>query len=468
VRYPTVGQIKWLRADARSVHSRPRTGADFTTAAEVRASLASRSLVVSARHFRKWSNTMINTSAAIAASTPTDVPGYPMSRAGGCPFDPAPALRELAATAPITRVRIWNDSTPWLISCHEDVRELLKDPRVSAATDHPSLSVLRTEHVHGESRLPHHGRPRARSAATVRDQAVHDQARRGDAAGDQKIVDDVIEAMLAGPNPADLVKTMAYPVPARVICELLGVPYADDDFLQNRVEVMVDPASTGEVSKAARRELLSYLEQAIADKRADPGTTCSRIWPTNTSRAGALSEREAAMLGLLLVIAGHETTANMITLGTLALLENPDQLAILRAIEDPDLIAGAVEELLRYLTIPQSGRRRVAVEDIEIGGVLIRAGDGLILASDLANRDESVFDDPDRLDLRRHARPARVLRRWPAPVPWPAARPGRVADRLSHAVPTDPHAAPRPPLDQIPFKQPGESIYGVCELPVTW
>jgi cytochrome P450 len=278
----------------------------------------------------------------------------------------------------------------------------------------------------------------------------------------------VIDAMLAGPKPVDLVKAMAYPVPARVICELLGVPYADDDFLQNRVEIMVDPASTGEVSKAARQELVSYLERLIADKRADPGDDLLSDLANEHVAAGALSQREAAMLGLLLVIAGHETTANMITLGTLALLENPDQLAVLRATEDPKLIAGAVEELLRYLTIPQSGRRRVAVEDIEIGEVLIRGGEGLILASDLANRDESVFDDPDRLDLRRPARRHASFGGGPHQcLGQPLARVELqiVYPTLFRRIPTLRRAAD---LDQIPFKQPGESIYGVCELPVTW
>jgi cytochrome P450 len=109
-------------------------------------------------------------------------------------------------------------------------------------------------------------------------------------------------------------------------------------------------------------------------------------------------------MGVLLLIAGHETTANMIALGTLALLEHPDQLAALRAADDQELVAGAVEELLRYLTIVHSGLRRIALADIQIGDQTIRAGDGVVIAIDAGNRDEQAFADPDRLDVHRDAR----------------------------------------------------------------
>lgn len=109
-------------------------------------------------------------------------------------------------------------------------------------------------------------------------------------------------------------------------------------------------------------------------------------------------------MALLLLIAGHETTANMIALGTLALLQHPDQLALLRETDDPRLVSSAVEELLRYLHITHLGRRRAVTEDIEIGGQIIRAGEGVIMVNEVANRDPEVFPDPDRLDLTRDAR----------------------------------------------------------------
>lgn len=172
-------------------------------------------------------------------------------------------------------------------------------------------------------------------------------------------------------------------------------------------------------------------------------------------------------MAVLLLIAGHETTANMIALGTLALLEHPDQLTALRAERDPKAIAAAVEELLRYLTIVHTGRRRAVLADIEIAGQLVRAGEGLVLANDIGNRDADVFDDPDRLDLTRDARRhvafgfgvhqclGQPLARMELQV---------VYGTLYRRIPDLRLAAD---IGQIPFKNDG-FIYGVYELPVTW
>ncbi|MFF1630749.1 cytochrome P450, partial [Streptomyces sp. NPDC058272] len=163
----------------------------------------------------------------------------------------------------------------------------------------------------------------------------------------------------------------------------------------------------------------------------------------------------------------HETTANMIALGTLALLQHPDQLAQLRESDDPKLIASAVEELLRYLTIVHSGRRRVALEDIEIGGQTIRAGDGVILANDIGDRDPGAFPDPDRLEVDRNPRHhvafgfgvhqclGQPLARVELQVVY-----GTLYRRI-------PNLRPAIDLDAIPFKHDG-AVYGVYELPVTW
>jgi len=168
-----------------------------------------------------------------------------------------------------------------------------------------------------------------------------------------------------------------------------------------------------------------------------------------------------------MLIAGHETTANMIALGTFALLEHPDQLDRLRAAEDPELIASAVNELLRYLTITHTGRMRVVLEDIEIAGHVLRAGDSLILANDIGNRDPEVFADPDVLDIARNPRRhiafgfgvhqclGQPLARLELQI---------VHSTLYRRIPSLRLAAK---LEEIPFKDDG-FIYGVYELPVTW
>jgi cytochrome P450 len=189
---------------------------------------------------------------------------------------------------------------------------------------------------------------------------------------------------------------------------------------------------------------------------------------TEHVKTGALTQREAASMGVLLLVAGHETTANMIALGTLTLLEHPDQLAALRDADDPKLVAAAVEELLRYLTIVHAGLRRIALADIEIGGQTIRAGDGVIMALDAGNRDEQAFaEDPNRLDIGRDANPhvafgfgvhqclGQPLARLELQV---------VYGTLYRRIPSLRLAAD---LEQVPFKDDG-AIYGVYELPVTW
>jgi cytochrome P450 len=172
-------------------------------------------------------------------------------------------------------------------------------------------------------------------------------------------------------------------------------------------------------------------------------------------------------MGVLLLLGGHETTANMITLGTLLLLQHPEQAALVRETEDPQVVVGAVEELLRFLTIAHLGRRRTALADIEIAGQTIRKGEGVIMLAELANRDPSVFPDPDRLDLTRDARRHQAfgsgthhcigqpLARMELQVIYPA---------LLRRIPTLRLATG---LDQVPFKY-DAVIYGAHELLVTW
>jgi cytochrome P450 len=282
----------------------------------------------------------------------------------------------------------------------------------------------------------------------------------------QEIVDRLIDTMLAGPRPADLVQAFALPVPSLVICELLGVPYEDHGFFQANSRVLVDRNSTPEEAVAATSRLLDYLDGLVGAKQADPGEDLLSDLAGRVG-AGELSRREAVDIARLLLVAGHETTANMIALGTLALLQHPDQLAALRAADGRAEVAGAVEELLRYLNVVHSGRRRVALEDIEVGGQLIRAGEGIICANDIANRDPDAFPDPDELDLRREARHHMAFGFGVHQcLGQPLARVELqvVYGTLYRRIPTLTLAADPA---TIPFKHDGV-IYGVHELPVTW
>jgi cytochrome P450 len=402
--------------------------------------------------------------ATVPAAT---IPDYPMARTSGCPFDPPPALRTLA---PVSRIRLWDGSTPWLITRHADTRAILADPRVSAdarRAGFPHTSAgAQARRMRGFTFIgmddPDHARLRRMVTGTFAIRRV--EALRP---AIQRIVDERIDALIAGPRPVDLVQAFALPVPSLVICHLLGVPYADHDFFQRRTRILVTRDQAVERVIAAQDELTEYLDGVIADKLAEPAEDLLSRLALEHVATGELSRREAALMATLLLTAGHETTANMIALGTLALLEHPDQLAALRNTDDPALIAGAVEELLRYLTITHSGRRRIALQDIEIDGQTIHAGDGIVLAGDAANRDEDAFPDPDRLDVHRDARGhlafgfgvhqclGQPLARVELQVVYGTLY-RRIPD-LRLAV----------PLEQIPFKH-DSNVYGVYELPVTF
>ncbi|GLW08054.1 cytochrome P450 [Microtetraspora sp. NBRC 13810] len=397
---------------------------------------------------------------------PAGIPEFPGARAAGCPFDPPPALRALQGPGPLAKVRLWDGSTPWLVTRHAEQRALLADPRVSADISRPGYPGQTPYRGGGGLSFimmddPEHARLRRMVTAPFAVKRV--EAMRPAV---QKITDDLIDDLLAGPRPVDLVEAFALPVPSLVICELLGVPYADHGFFQDNSKILIRRSSTLEERTASVGRLNEYLDALVARKLAEPGDDLlSRL--AYRVKAGELSRREAAQMGVLLLVAGHETTANMIALGTLALLQHPHQLALLRDGDDPKLVAGAVEELLRYLNITHSGRRRVALEDIEIAGQVIRAGDGLIMPNDIANRDATAFPDPDELDIRRDARLhvafgfgvhqclGQPLARMELQV---------VYSTLYRRIPTLRLAAE---LDQIPFKHDGQ-VYGVYELPVTW
>ncbi|MGI5423291.1 cytochrome P450 [Streptomyces sp. CA-179760] len=393
---------------------------------------------------------------------------YPMARAAGCPFDPPPDLTARQDEGRLVKVRLWDGSTPWLVTRYEDQRALLLDPRVSADISRPGYPLQAAVAGGGENNAsfilmddPEHARLRRMVTAPFAIRRV--EAMRP---GVQKIVDDLIDDMLAGDGPVDLVEAFALPVPSLVICQMLGVPYEDHDFFQENSRTLIKRDAAMEDRMAAHGRLISYLDELMGEKMARPADDLLSGLVERV-RSGELSRLESARMGVLLLIAGHETTANMIALGTLALLEHPEQLALLRDTDDPKRVAAAVEELLRYLTIVHNGRRRAALEDIEIGGQVIRAGEGMVMPNDLANRDPAAFADPDRLDLRRDARRhiafgfgvhqclGQPLARMELQV---------VYSTLYRRIPTLKLAAP---VESLAFKHDG-SVYGVYELPVTW
>lgn len=410
------------------------------------------------------SDTVTSTEAVAA-------PEYPMERSGRCPFAPPPEVMELAAAAPLSRVRIWDGSRPWLITGYGEARALFADSRVSVDDRKPGFP-----HWNEHMLATVDKRPRSVFTADAEEHTFYRRMlskpftfKRVEALRPaiQKITDGAIDKILAGPKPAELVTALALPVPTEVICEMLGVPYEDHGFFQEHANVGLARYAKPEDSMKGAMSLARYLSNLVETKMENPAEDAVSDIAERVT-AGEISVKEAAQLASGLLIAGHETTANMIGIGVLALLENPEQLAFLRDTDDPKAVANAVEELLRYLSIIQNGQRRVATEDIEIGGQTIKAGEGIIIDLSPANWDAAAFPDPERLDLQRpdadknlafgygrHQCVGQQLARAELQI---------VFATLLRRIPTLALAAP---LEEIPFKN-DKLAYGVYELPVTW
>jgi cytochrome P450 len=401
----------------------------------------------------------------------SDVPDYPMGRAAGCPFAPPPEVMALSEARPLSRVRIWDGSTPWLITGYEEVRTLFSDSRVSVDDRRPGFphwneGMLSTVHKRPRSVFTADGEEHTRFRRMLSKPFTFKRVE-GLRSAIQQITDDHIDEMLAGPQPGDIVTALALPVPSLVISQLLGVPYEDAEMFQHHANVGLARYAAAEDTMKGAMSLHKYLAQLVEAKMENPAEDAVSDLAERVT-AGELSVKEAAQLGTGMLIAGHETTANMIGLGVLALLQNPEQAAVLRETDDAKVVANAVEELLRYLSIIQNGQRRVAAEDIEIAGEVIRAGEGIIIDLAPANWDAKEFAEPDRLYLHRSGAGQHVAfgygRHQCVGQQLARAELQIVFHTLFRRIPTLELAVP---IDDIPFKH-DRLAYGVYELPVTW
>ncbi|MGI8313306.1 cytochrome P450 [Saccharopolyspora hattusasensis] len=396
-----------------------------------------------------------------------DPAAYPKVRV--CPFAPEPEYAKLRAETPIAKVPMVGGGNAWLVTRHDFVRQVLGDPRMSSDRRRPGFPQLSPDQravvtdmapsligmdppEHSEARRAVLGEFTVRRIEAMRPRI-------------QEIVDDCIDEMLAGPRPVDLVRSLSLPVPSLVICELLGVPYADHDFFQERSSLMLRKTVSAESRRAAVEDIRKYLDELVAGKERELADDLIGRQIRKQRDAGAVDHDALVRMAFLLLIAGHETTANMISLGTLALLENPDQLAELVA--DPAKTLPAVEELLRYFTIVEAATSRTALEDVEIGSVLIRAGEGVVALGTAANRDPEVFDRPDELDIKRNARGHVAFGFGPHQCL------GQNLARLELQIVFDTLFRRLPGLrlavgvDDLPFKS-DANVYGIYEMPVTW
>jgi cytochrome P450 len=402
-------------------------------------------------------------------SQPTPVPqGLPTER-DASPFDPPSHISRLRDTRPVSPLTFPDGHQGWFVTGYDAVRGLMADTRFSSRQDLGPLHVPYDTPGMPAATEPS---PQIPGVFIAMDPPEHTRLRRKLTGAftvkrmkelEEHILDIVerqLDEMADLAPPVDLVKAFALPVPSLVICELLGVPYADRaDFQANSAQFLVKDQGI-EQKIAAYTALTTYLADLVTRKRADPDDDLL----SDLARHDDLTIEELTGIAFLLLLAGHETTANMLALGTFALLRHPERAAELRA--DPALLPDAVEELQRYLTVVDI-LYRYATDDIELGGETITKGSTVVVSLLAANHDPRRFANPDALDFHRTARGHlsfghgihQCLGQQLARIEMRAG-----FGALLRRFPTLDLAIP---ADEVRLKT-DMNIYGVHELPVTW
>ncbi|OMC33691.1 cytochrome [Mycobacterium sp. GA-1841] len=400
-------------------------------------------------------------------SGPTTLPPVHMRRNA---FDPTPDLREIRETDGVRAVISSFGNRVYLVTRHEDVKAMLSDherfsngrPPGFALPGAPVMSEEELASARAGNLLgldpPEHQRLRRMLTAefTIRRMKRLEPHI-------VEIVDAQLDAMAAAGPPADLVADFALPIPSLVICELLGVPYTDREGFQHRSARQLDLSLPIAERFALQRQGRDYMRELVGRARRSPGEDI--LGMLVREHGAELSDDELVGIAGLLLLAGHETTSNMLGLGVLALLRHPEQLAAVR--DDPDATGPAVEELLRWLSIVQNAIPRFTTTDVEIAGVRIPAGELVFASLPAGNRDPDFIQDPDVLDIRRGA-PGHlafghgVHHCLGAPL---ARMEMRIA--LPALLQRFPNLALAEPFEDVAYRS-FHFIYGLKSLAVTW
>jgi cytochrome P450 len=318
--------------------------------------------------------------------------------------DPLRFFARMRAEGPVTRVSLPDGGHYWLVTRYAEVRAALADPRLCKnwmsklkppgwEPADPAGAFLNMNLLNMDP--PDHTRLRRLVVKAFTPRRV---------AGLRPRVEEITASLLdemAGRDEVDLIEAFAFPLPVTVICELLGIPAADRERFRVWSNAVVSSVASQEEVFAAGAEMYQYFTELTARKRRQPGDDLVSALIAARDAGDSLDERELISMLFLLLVAGHETTTNLIASGTLALLADPAELARLRG--DSSLLPAAVEELLRYANPLNHATDRFTVEPMEIGGVTIPARDWVLCVTSSANRDPSRFADPDRLDVGRDA-----------------------------------------------------------------
>jgi cytochrome P450 len=389
---------------------------------------------------------------------------------GACPLDPPPQLAALRTGPAASRVTLWEGSQVWLVTAHAHIRAVLSDRRFTAVTSAPGFPMMtRTSQLLRSQpqsasfiRMDNPEHSRLRSMLTRQFQLRNVEKLRPLI---RELIDTTLAGISIGERPVDLVATLTLPVPSRVVALLLGIPSEAQDFFEQRSAILIDRRYSALDVAVARDELDGYLRELVESRVRAPLSDLVSHLVVDQVHTGKLTVDELVPMCRLLLVAGHGTTASQATLNLLSLYTDPRLASELR--RDPDLVPGAVEELLRFHSIVQNGLARAATEDVQLGEVRIRAGEGVVLSLSAGNRDGQSFASPDTLDPYRDARRHvafghgmhQCLGQWLAKA--------ELEEMLSAVLRWLPDARLAVPVEELKFRD-DVSSYGLVALPVTW
>ena len=317
-------------------------------------------------------------------------------------FDPPALLREVAMSARPRRLLFPDGHRGWLVSDYANARAVMADKRFIIGVTRQASGQPGKYEAYDEALGPLRA-----GAITVLDPPAHTRFRRAlgerfsparikERSGSiEQIVRDQLDALERAESPADLISLFALPIPSRVICDLLGVPQSDAEQFIEPTELLLSPRATPDQVKQAFSAFSDYVRVVVEQKRARPEDDLL----SDLVRAGDLSDDEISGLALELFVTGHETTAGLIAMSVLALLESGSRWEQLSG--EPELMSTAVEELLRYITVVQISFTRTALEDVTVGEVPIAAGESVAISLLAANHDRARFEAPEHLELDR-------------------------------------------------------------------
>jgi nitric oxide reductase len=328
---------------------------------------------------------------------------YPFARLHA--WDPPAEYATLRAQCPVSRVELWDQSHPWLVTKHADVASVLTDNRLSKQRSRPGFPEMnaggklaaKNRPTFVDMDPPEHMAQRSMIEDAFTPDAV-DKLR----PHIQETVDSLLDNMIeAGGMPVDFIEEFAMPVPSYIIYGIIGVPLEDLEFLTKQAAIRSGASSTASQASMACKTLLDYMHDLVEQRSNEPEDDIISKLVVDHVSPGHMDRSEAVQIAFLLLVAGNATMVNMICLGIVTLLQYPEQHEKLKA--DPSLAPYIVSELTRYHTGSAMATRRVAKENIELRGNEIQEGEGIIAANQSASRDEDVFSDPDVFDMLRFA-----------------------------------------------------------------